>query len=610
VPGPAHVFALRQYTRAVRSRLRWAIAASLAAAGIAASLGARGLQADLLRPLAVKGASHVGSGACQHCHPAHYRSWHGTFHRTMTQQAGPAAVLGDFDHGRLDYGGVQARMRRDRLGRYVIEFAQHGGLERWSAIVERTVGSRRFQQYLARDRDVYYRLPVAWNVEEQRFMHMNAAFLTPDPEGLAHTGHVARADYDRHVTRWNDNCVYCHNVAPNPGLDPASGRFDTHVAELGIACEACHGPGDAHAAHNRNPVRRFALHLGALADPTIANPARLTPQRSAQVCGRCHGQRMAPDIERVHRLGDRFVPGEDLSSFSTPLWRDTPLQGEPRAFEARFWPDGSARLTAYEYQGLLLSACAREGELTCTSCHGMHEGDPRGQIRPARAGDAMCTGCHDEFASETDKSRHSRHAASSAGARCLNCHMPRILYGLVGAHRSHRIDSPRPALARERSHPDACTLCHVDRDRAWAESARTGSPAAAPGEIAETTRLLLAGDPIERALAADALGRPEVDQTRAAVGARLGLLGDTLLNDEYPAVRAIAWRSLRRLLAAHHPDAHAPANAFTATDPRARRERSLANVLSRLPPGALAAPPASTSALRAQAPQVQISIGE
>jgi hypothetical protein len=30
-------------------------------------------------------------------------------------------------------------------------------------------------------------------------------------------------DFDRHVARWNDNCVFCHNVAPNPGRDPVTG---------------------------------------------------------------------------------------------------------------------------------------------------------------------------------------------------------------------------------------------------------------------------------------------------------------------------------------------------------------------------------------------------
>ena len=39
--------------------------------------------------------------------------------------------------------------------------------------------------------------------------------------------------------------------------------------------------------------------------------------------------------------------------------------------------------------------------------------------------------------------------------------MPRSVYGLVGAHRSHRVASPDPAATPQSSSPDACTLCHV-----------------------------------------------------------------------------------------------------------------------------------------------------
>jgi predicted CXXCH cytochrome family protein len=607
--------------RLSRLGLPLALTCALAALASVMLLDARAIGRQLAQPLSLAGSDYAGSKTCRSCHPGNYASWHRTFHRTMTQEATETSVLGDFAHGSLDYLGVHARMRRDAQGRFVIDWSRHGGLERWSAIVERTVGSRRYQQYLARDADVYYRLPIAWNIEEQRFMHMNAAFLTPDPVPALPGAAVERADYDRHVTRWNDNCVYCHNVAPNPGLDRDTGRFATQVAELGIACEACHGPAAQHIAKNRDPLRRLALHLGGDADPTIANPKRLRPERSAQICGHCHGQRITPDIERVHRDGDRFVPGEDLAHYSRPLARDTSLDGEPGVFAARFWPDGTARLTAYEYQGLLQSACAREGQLTCTTCHAMHAGDPRGQLRPEQAGDAACTSCHTTFADERASAAHSRHRAGSTGTRCVDCHMPRVVYGLVGAHRSHRIDSPKAARGLRGERPDACALCHVDQSRAWIDAALTtrfSTPDAAPPRVqqappeapAEATELLLAGDPIERALAADALGRVEPTRAGALVPPRVGLLFDVLAEDSYPAVRAIAWRSLRALIGAYAPYALPKVSAFTATDTREQRLNSLARLKAALPAGAAVEPSAATLALRAKAPDVQISIGE
>src|SRR6185295_11222494 len=139
-----------------------------------------------------------------------------------------------------------------------------------------------------------------------------------------------------------------------------------------VACEACHGPGAAHARANADPLRRYTLHLAGAADPTIVNPSRLSPARSADLCGRCHGQRITDDIGSFLAHGDPFVPGDDLGLYSAPLWRDTSLAGEPDVFAARFWSDGTPRLTAYGYQGLLPSACAQRGSLTCTTCHGMH----------------------------------------------------------------------------------------------------------------------------------------------------------------------------------------------------------------------------------------------
>ena len=258
--------------------------------------------------------------------------------------------------------------------------------------------------------------------------------------------------------RWNDNCVFCHNVAPNPARDPGSGRFATSVAELGVACEACHGPGAEHVARNGNPLRRWALQSSGGADPTIVNPSRLSPARAADLCGRCHGQRIADQIEPLLEHGDPFVPGDDLAIESAPLWRDTPLHGDGQAFSERFWDDGTPRLTAYEYQGLLQSPCTMRGPLTCTSCHGMHEGDPRGQIRARFGGRDVehdVHGCHAALATPEAARLHAHHdpAGEGGGGRCVSCHMPRIVYGVLDVHRSHRIEVPDAGAGRRRRPP-------------------------------------------------------------------------------------------------------------------------------------------------------------
>src|SRR5581483_3610506 len=245
------------------------------------------IAADLRTERDLHRAAYAGAAACRDCHPDNHRSWRRTFHRTMTQDASPGAgadLRGDFSGAVDRYGGVTARMDRDPAGTPRISFARDGDPgPPVVALVSRAIGSRRYQQYLTRVGDQEYRLPVAFSIEENRWFHMNGAFLfAGDPErvpgpprdelgrakpALPHAiiraagsaiGQIPRFggnEYDRHVTRWNDNCVFCHNVGPNPGAD-GRGAFQTTVAELGIACEACHGPGGEHIRANRDPMRR------------------------------------------------------------------------------------------------------------------------------------------------------------------------------------------------------------------------------------------------------------------------------------------------------------------------------------------------------------------
>ena len=550
--------------------------AAVLAVALAIRSERRAISADLAATRDLHAATYVGSSTCRRCHEDHYRSWGRTFHRTMTRDATPEDVRGDFSSATLAHDGVVARMDRDPSnGAFRMTFEAPGRPPRVASVV-RTVGSRRYQQYLAAEDGALWRLPVAYHIEERRWFPMTAAFLFADASEGDSDGRptFGGGRFDRHVARWNDNCVFCHNVAPNPGLQRDTGAFASTVAELGIACESCHGPGAEHAARNADPVRRYALHWGTGPDPTIVNPARLSPARAADVCGRCHGQRITDDVAPFLAHGDPFVAGDDLALYSAPLWRDTALAGDRGAFADRFWRDGTPRLTAYEYQGLLQSPCAIQGGLTCTSCHGMHEGDPRGQLRARFAGDGpaadrMCIGCHTALAPATALARHARHDPEGAGARCVGCHMPRVVYGVLDVHRSHRIEVPRPTADR----PSACTLCHT-----------TGLPS----DAASPLELVFAGDPVTRAVAADALGRTPVT---AARDVRAGALAEVMAGDRYPAVRRIAWRALRRLLAPgaapgtgvaadYNPSADAPVRAASVArlrsgprgaPPRARR---------------------------------------
>ena len=516
--------------------------------GLVVLLAAGGARLTFLRretrtPVDLPRVAYATSQRCVTCHPARYATWHRTFHRTMTQVADSTAVVGDFANATYTYAGVTSRFTRENGRSFITTLGPDGSEERDEIVM--TVGSRRIQQYVTVRGGRHVRLPLAWDLEEKRWIHLNGGFL--DPDGI---------DFNAHTAEWDANCIFCHNVKAQPRWNESTQSFDAHVAELGIACEACHGPAAEHVARNTDPLRRYLLYATGR-DPSLRSPAAMSRMQSLQVCGHCHGQRVPNPRERLAEflvVGDPYTAGEDLARFTTPIDAHTEIPGVD--LTTRFWSDGTPRLTAYEYQGVLTSAGHERSNLTCISCHDMHGGDPRGMIHPAMRGSAACLQCH--AAIGRDVSRHTHHAAASTGSDCVACHMPSMTYGILSIHPSHRITSPDPARAWRAHMPDACTLCHADRSATWAARAAAEQyghpvPADLPKDAAfataECVRALFAGDAVERAVAADALTRDS--SYTDAPAERLWTVPFLLLamEDRYPAVRRFAWRGLERRVA-------------------------------------------------------------
>ena len=499
-------------------------------------------------------ATYVGSGTCAPCHPAEHASWAGTFHRTMTQVATPTTALAPFAGEALE--GPDGTYRATRRGEelwvtmvdpeWKLRQAEAGAPLTAGPTVERrvvmTTGSHHMQVYWVptADRRQLLAFPFTWLVPEGRWVPNESTLLRP-PEGDA-------------VYTWDEVCIQCHAVAGAPRA--AGGR--PAAAELGIACEACHGPGAAHVAARRDPLGRAALRGAEGGDPTIVNPARLDHRRASEVCGLCHSAAIFADEARWRREGVSFRPGGALEPEHTlvrhPLKAAVPeldaiLAEDPGFIEGRLWPDGSVKVAGRELSGLVESGCYQRGELSCLSCHQLHGAEPNDQLAAEATGDGVCVGCHPAIGAAI--AAHTRHPAESAGSRCYGCHMPRTTYGLLGAIRSHTIDSPEVGSG-SLGRPNACNLCHLDQTLGWtAEHLERwfGAPQAAldaeESEVAAGALWALRGDASQRALVAWHMGAAEV---HAAAGR--GWLTPflvVLLEDPYDAVRAIAGRSLARL---------------------------------------------------------------
>jgi hypothetical protein len=537
--------------------LRAALCACAAAAVLATYLQATGAArareaASRHRPVEQQGDGYVSSRECRACHLEHHASWSASYHRTMTKPATPEYVFGDFGAGELEHDGLRVALREEH-GRFYMD-------EREIVLV---TGSHHMQVYwyeTGRARELG-QVPFIYLKPEQRWIPRTMAFLrAPGKLRPAETG------------RWNTACITCHATHGQPRIG-RDASLDTRVAEFGIACEACHGPGRAHVQRHRSPMTRYAAHASGGGDDSIVNPGRLPHDRASQICGQCHAmwqfesaaaQQHWAQRGFAYRPGDETDPTRWLFSVSHAA-RDKRIaevvRDNPDYAFGQFWPDGQARVSGREYHGVADSPCFERGELSCLSCHGMHQAadDTRtraawadDQLHPGHDGDRACLQCHDELASKL--AEHTRHAPTSAGSLCYNCHMPYTSYGLLKAIRSHEITVPTVAETVATGRPNACNLCHLDKSLGWtarALQARGGSAPAAP-ELSSEQQTIAAsvlhatrGDAGQRALIAWALGW---EPARRASGEHwiapyLGML----LDDPYDAVRFIAERSLRSL---------------------------------------------------------------
>jgi predicted CXXCH cytochrome family protein len=540
------------------------------------------------------------SETCRKCHPDHYESWRRTYHRTMTREATPPYVKGDFEDASYDYRGLRTRLFRAG-DRFVMETvdpdwallrARAGtdgrGLPppRYKQLtVDRLVGSHWLQECLHRaDDGRYVRLPVLYHIGEKRWVHSHGAFLAPPTEDFWGNS--------RGFT-WNDTCLYCHNTGPSknpvPGPRGEVAGYRTEVAELGISCEACHGPAGEHVRRNGNPVRRIALSQAGMGDASIVHPERLPVARRDEICARCHGA-IWPKAPRwdLRTMRDPFVPGQPLERFNSFYWSEEELaelsgrrpaaKKAPGPDDGRFWGDGTPLTTALEYNGMALSACYQKGNgrLSCLACHRMHTDDPNFLLAPGMRTNEACLQCHEGYRDRL--TAHTRHAASSPGSECVNCHMPFQVYSLMTVHRSHRIQNPEIEDSLGTGKPHACNLCHLDKSLGWTRDQLTKRPTRKPRnppkltadeEAVSSALLLLArGDARTRVVVAGAFANPAA--RRASGHDWFGLFLPRLMQRErYPVVNYLLHRGL---LAAHQETAAGP---FDYLAPPARRAEQL-----------------------------------
>ncbi len=488
--------------------------------------------------------NYIKSVDCKSCHTGHFESWDKTHHSKMTQVASSKAVVGDFTQT-FEYLGVKAKMERNGEDFFINLIYPNGQTERNK--IKYTIGSRRIQQYATEKDGKTIRLPIAWHIEQNRWMSLNGSFFYPDGN-----------NFEQHRSQWDTNCVFCHNVKAQPNITNFQTlQAKTEVAEVGIACGSCHGQGAEHADQYNSIFAKFSNPK----ETKIVQPENIDSDKSLMICGHCHGQRTPADESKIREImskGDPYNAGDDLSKYYKPVHADTKIGNF--SFASRFWADGSPRLTAYEYQGITASPCfinsKSDGKseisgrkISCLSCHSMHDGDVKGMITEQMRTNQACNQCHTEFKDEQILVSHTKHDAKSAGSSCYSCHMPEVLYGVMDFHKSHQISVPKPVLTAEKDVPNACNQCHVDKSVNWAiEQTKINWQGYKDTQTVANTqfnqpaaiRNLFAGDSLTRALAAYAINK------HGDINYFAPYLIESFSSENYPIVRYFVANALMK----------------------------------------------------------------
>ncbi len=250
---------------------------------------------------------------------------------------------------------------------------------------------------------------------------------------------------DRMYT-FNTSCYSCHVSQLETNFDAASDSYHSTWKEPGINCETCHGPSAEHVRVMKTAEKRGKVPE----DVKLIVTRTFTQEQHNSSCAPCHAQ-MRP-ITPGYMPGDRFFDNYDLATLE----------------DLDFYPDGRDLGETYTYTSWNQNQCVLNGELHCVICH-TSSGRDRYQNNPNDA----CLQCHNNRTENL--SAHTGHKANSEGSVCINCHMPKTMFGRM-VQSDHSFRPPMPEATIRYGSPNACNLCHTDKSPEWANAVVKARP--------------------------------------------------------------------------------------------------------------------------------------
>jgi len=374
--------------------------------------------------------TYVGDKSCLSCHEKETMEWKNSDHDMAMQVATKNSVKADFNNTTFNYNGIITTFYKKDDKFMVRTDGPDGKLHDYE--ISYTFGIYPLQQYMIKFPNGKVQvLDPTWDSRSkeeggQRWFHIH-------PDDNVTAGNVLH--WTGPNMNWNYTCADCHSTNLKKNYDMKTKSYHTSWSSINVSCEACHGPASKHISWTKKQ------------ESTVPNKGFPVSSKKIDIetCAKCHSRRT--------QLDEDFIPGDKFNDHYLSVLLDDGL----------YFPDGKIDDEVYVYNSFRQSKMYAQG-VTCKDCHDPHT------LKRKAAGDKVCSQCHEE--KKYMAPSHHKHKSGSKGSSCISCHMPARTYMGVDSRNDHSFRVPRPDISVDMKNiPNACNLCHTDKDASWATNA-------------------------------------------------------------------------------------------------------------------------------------------
>ena len=409
--------------------MKWSVKLGLAMVGIlmAFSLG--------LSSCSKEKTPYTGSASCRSCHEKFYQLWSTSFHGLAMQPYTAELAGKKLSPMSKSIAIGKASYQADIEGKngYVREKGPEG--EKKYEIQHVMGGKNVFYFLTPVEKGRLQVLPLAYDANRKAWYDTAASHLRHSLDRRDEA-----IDWREWPFTFNTMCYNCHVSQLSTNYDLKTDTYHTVWAEPGINCETCHGPAAEHIkVFEKTPKGKVPDDVKMIRWKTF------TAEQKNDACSPCHA--------KMRPITPSFVPGElYLDHFDLVTLEDPD-----------FYPDGRDLGENFTLTLWRMSPCVKSGKLDCVHCH---TSSGRYRFKQDETANNACLPCHAERVQNAPA--HTSHKAESTGNKCVSCHMPMTEFAFM-RRSDHSMLPPAPTATVLLQSPNACNLCHKDRDARWAD---------------------------------------------------------------------------------------------------------------------------------------------